>query len=142
MAWSGAALPEPLAPPLWRACGFPAWASSTSRTTTLRTIRLDLALDLFSCHGRRCGCRELLPRRLHLGDTGCREPFAQDRFDRTGREQAFGGGLLGEGVRNRDLDGSDEAIPSDSSPAAKDSPDTSRGNLMSPESHRARSAAE
>jgi len=35
----------------------------------------------------------------------CREPFAQDRLDRAGLEQAFRGGLLGEGIGNCDLDG-------------------------------------
>ena len=49
--------------------------SSAGRTTSLRTILLDLG------------------------------------FDRAGLEQAFGGVLYGEGVRNRDLDGSHEAIP-------------------------------
>ena len=68
------------------------------------------------------GYSERLPRRLHLRDAGCREPFAQDRFDRAGLEQAFGNGLYGEGVRNRDLDGSHEAIPQTSGLYAENSP--------------------
>jgi len=80
------------------------FVSSTSRTAPLRTIRLDLGLDLLSRHGRRSGYSELLPRCLHLRDAGCREPLAQNRFDRAGLKEAFCGGLLGEGVRNRDLD--------------------------------------
>lgn len=37
--------------------------------------------------------------------------FSRDRFDRAGLEQAFGSGLLGEDIGNRDLDGGDELCP-------------------------------
>jgi len=51
------------------------FVSSTSRTAPLCTIRRDLGFDLFGRHRRRSSCRELLPRRLHLRDAGCREPL-------------------------------------------------------------------
>jgi len=81
------------------------FVSSTSRTSPLRTIRLDFGFDFLGRQGRRSGGRELLARHLHLRDAGRREPFAQDRLDRSGFKQAFGRSLLGEGVGNRDLDG-------------------------------------
>ena len=78
--------------------------SSTGRTSPLRTIRLHLGFDLLGRHGRHGGWNHFLPGGLHLSDTNCREPFAQDRLKRARLKQALGGGLLGDGVRNRDLD--------------------------------------
>ena len=83
----------------------PRLVSSAGRTAPLRTIRLDLGFDLFGHHGRHSGWNHLLPGGLRLSDTNCRKSLAQDRFERARIKQALGGGLLGEGVRNRDLDG-------------------------------------
>ncbi len=85
--------------------------SCVSRTVPLRTIRLDLGLNLFGRQGRCSAWRELEPLRLHLGYAGRCESFSQDRFDRAGLKQAFGSGLPGEGIGNRDLDGGPLAAP-------------------------------
>jgi len=47
---------------------------------------------------------------MEWSGTALPEPFAEDRLDRAGLKQAFGGGLLGEVVRNRDLDGSHDRL--------------------------------
>ena len=83
----------------------PRLVSSTGRTSPLRTIRFDLDFDLFGHHERHSGWNHLLPGGLHLSDTNCRKSLAQNRFERARIKQALGGGPLGEGVRNRDLDG-------------------------------------
>ncbi len=55
----------------------PGLLSSVSRTAPLRTIRLDLGLNLFGRQRRCSAWRELEPHRLHLGYAGCRESFPQ-----------------------------------------------------------------